>query len=786
MAKYRKTYFPLFILIFHWLFFAQATAQKLLFDEVDLTISSPNYSDRARVRLNEIATNGYDLGLDAVKFLSTNTNVPQLYSRVTVPAGTYTFSVNSLPRNVSGVTDISLALRYGEKGTYTITAADILERTPSCTEISLIDATAGKTVNLKTTPTYTFTSTATPNTTTTTRFKLRISSEVPYVAIAANSDKITCTYPTVTLTANATSGCTYMWSTGAVTPSIDVAEAGEYGVTVTYPSNGKTATDTKVITLDTIKPTVNITSPADEINCNISSIRLTTVASNVSYLWSGSGSTLSYITVNQPDNYIVTVTDLTNGCTATAEKTITKNITPPEVEIVAPITEITCARPSVDLTAVAENVSYLWSSEHISSSEPIINVSRAANYMLMVKDLNNGCSSTAHKVITIDTIPPTVEIIAQDTVLTCSIKEITLTAVANNVSYLWSTEQVVDEINVTIPNTYSVQVTDTQNGCTTTAEKLITQNITKPTVEIVVPTTELNCNITSIDLIAEVEPENVSYLWSTNDNTPMISVTTPDEYSLIVTDLDNGCTSDAEIIITENKVTPTVRIISSATELNCIYDSIDLTAEADNVSYLWSTGEETSDITVWEADTYSVTVTDLDNGCTSTYEKRITEDYSVPEFDIDASAEKLNSTYPTITLSVIPFSAENTYLWTTQSEESQIIVDSPDTYGVSVMLISNGCVAYKEIEIIKEDDPTKSSLNEPKNIVIYILNNSFYFEGIDGSAELKVFDIMGRLVLSNNQLFNAQHVKSPGNGIYLLKLNNKNYNFYAKVFLVQK
>lgn len=544
LMKIVRIHKSLKIVLFFLIFIQTTNAQNVLFDEVDLYVNSTNYEDRVRVRINEVATNGNDLGVDALKFLSSNTAVPQIYSRMTVTEGTYSFSVNSLPRNVSGVTKVPLSLRYGEKGTYTIRASDILKKAPNCTKIEFIDSisTTNKTIkDLRVDSVHTFTYTGNPATTHT-RFKLRIYTAIPYVAVSNNSDKISCTYPTVTLTANATSGSTYLWSTGETTRSIDVNEPNNYSVTISY--SGKTFSDTKTIFLDTVSPTLVITSPTNELSCTTSSVKLTGVASNVSYLWS-TGSTKSNITITEEGSYTLTVTDADNGCAASAEKVITENKTPPAVEIIASSDVLTCAKKNIELTAETDFLPVLWSTSETSSQ---ISVQEPGDYSVSIINPANGCVGIATKLIAQNITPPSVSIEASAQQLTCSVQSVQLTAVASNVSYLWNTDESSFHITVNEPDNYSVTAVDLTNGCNSVATVEITQNIIPPSVQISSPSNELTCAYPTIDLIAIAQ--NVSYQWSTDETDSRIAVNKPGDYTLIVTDLTTGCKNTVEKNIT--------------------------------------------------------------------------------------------------------------------------------------------------------------------------------------------------------------------------------------------
>ena len=146
----------------------------------------------------------------------------------------------------------------------------------------------------------------------------------------------------------------------------------------------------------------------------------------------------------------------------------------------------------------------------------------------------------------------------------------------------------------------------------------------------------MTCADTSIDIVATPTVQGAAtYLWSTGETTSSITVTTAGIYNVTVTDSDNGCTvTSVDVTIEEDILAPTVTVIPDATELTCADTSIDIVATPTvqgAATYLWSTGETTSSITVTTAGIYNVTVTDSDNGCTVTsLDVTIEEDILAP------------------------------------------------------------------------------------------------------------------------------------------------------------
>ncbi len=163
---------------------------------------------------------------------------------------------------------------------------------------------------------------------------------------------------------------------------------------------------------------------------------------------------------------------------------------------------------------------------------------------------------------------------------------------------------------------------------------------------------ELTCTILEVTLDgsgSSTNPDaNLSYSWSGpggfTADTEDITVSAVGTYTLTVTDLDNGCfaTDSAEVSADENA--PTADAGADA-ELTCTILEVTLDGSGSstnpdaNLSYSWSGPggftADTEDITVSAVGTYTLTVTDLDNGCFATDSAEVTEDINKPEVSLD-------------------------------------------------------------------------------------------------------------------------------------------------------
>ena len=134
-----------------------------------------------------------------------------------------------------------------------------------------------------------------------------------------SGDNSVCQGGSVTFTASG--GVDYLWSTTETTQSIAVSSATPVRVTVT-DANGCTATAEKTLIIYS-NPTASISG--NNSVCDGGSVTFT-ASGGVSYVWS-TGPTTPGISVSNGTPVTVTVTDA-NGCTDTAEKTLTVHSNP--------------------------------------------------------------------------------------------------------------------------------------------------------------------------------------------------------------------------------------------------------------------------------------------------------------------------------------------------------------------------------------------------------------------------------------------------------------------------
>ena len=249
----------------------------------------------------------------------------------------------------------------------------------------------------------------------------------------------------------------YVWSTGAVTQTVNVGTAGIYTVTVT-DANGCSKSTTRNLTVNP-NPTPAISG--NQVVCSGFSSTFNAGPGYTGYLWS-TGAITQTISVNANGPYTVTVT-AANGCTASTSYALTVNPLPTP-SITGDVDF--CAGLNTTLDAGNGYTNYLWSTGAVSQT---INLSTATTVTVTVTDAN-GCVNNTSATTTINPNPvPSIT----GTLTTCQGSNTTLSAGTGYNQYLWSTGAVTQNINVGVAGPVSVTVTDA-NGCIGTDNTSVT------------------------------------------------------------------------------------------------------------------------------------------------------------------------------------------------------------------------------------------------------------------------------------------------------------------------
>ncbi|GAB3708541.1 hypothetical protein GCM10027592_43820 [Spirosoma flavus] len=272
---------------------------------------------------------------------------------------------------------------------------------------------------------------------------------------------LTCASPTVSL--SAVGSGSFRWSTGSTAAVLSVSTAGTYSVTLTG-ANGCTSTASIMVSQDNNLPSVTISPSSATLTCTTPTVSLSAVG-NGSFRWN-TGATTSVISATSAGTYSVTLT-ATNGCTATATAQVVQDGNLPSVTISPVSATLSCATPTVSLTAVGSG-SLRWNTGATTS---VISVTSAGTYSVTLTG-TNGCSTTASAQVMQDNALPAVSISANPSLTITAGQSVTLTA-NGATTYQWSTGVNASAIVVSSTGTYSV--TGTTGNCSSPASVTVYQ-----------------------------------------------------------------------------------------------------------------------------------------------------------------------------------------------------------------------------------------------------------------------------------------------------------------------
>ncbi|WP_367389171.1 gliding motility-associated C-terminal domain-containing protein [Lewinella sp. LCG006] len=391
-------------------------------------------------------------------------------------------------------------------------------------------------------------------------------------------------------TLSATPGfASYLWSTGSINSSIMTDTAGVYQLTVVDSAGCSASTTFGLLAASVPSPEI----VGDTVFCIGDSTLLAVDPVFSTYLWS-TGDTTAQVFINQPGSYTVAVTNAA-GCLG-ADTVILTNFVPEPVVISGP-TEI-CPGTSTTLTGPAGFTDYLWST---GATTVAISVDAAAVYELSATD-SNGCRVSGS--FTLSALSsPSVSITGVSEI--CVDGNGQLAATPGFVSYLWSDASETETITVMDAQVYGVTVTD-DFGCTATASQEVSFSIP----EISIDGEDSFCAGGNTSLSAD--GAYASYLWSTTEETPSITVDQAGTYSLTITN-DLGCSAEADLQVSIDTL-PTPSITGNLSFCEGVTSV--LNGGAGYVNYDWSTLPNGAQLlTINTGGTYGLTVTD-GNGCT--------------------------------------------------------------------------------------------------------------------------------------------------------------------------
>ena len=425
--------------------------------------------------------------------------------------------------------------------------------------------------------------------------------------------------------------------------------------------------------------------------------------------------------------YTGIVTD-SAGCSTDVTATIIPDLTPPTAAA-SPIGILTCTNDEILLSGMGSSTdsssTYQWFD---SDSNPLGTnidqlVTASGSYTLVVTNSVNGCTAMATTSAPVDDQLPVAAILSP-AILDCDTDAVLLDANGSTglgpITYNWifnnSSVGTDSLLNTSQPGTYTLIITDSDNGCTAEESVEVLQNITPPDVD--AGTNQvLTCTTNTVTLSGSGSTgSNFIYSWLNENMVEVgtdlsIEVEEPGIYTLIITNSTTGCTAEAITTVTPDADIPAIAGMVEGT-ITC--DDLDAllngagSATGPNITYTWVNANNSivgNDInaTVSESGLYTLTVLNTANGCEASTTVMVPEDLAVPAVDAGPDA--------TITCDVTEVNLTgstadptgHTFEWLDENNnslgtEESINVDQAGNY-TFIVTGPNGCTAEDEVTV---------------------------------------------------------------------------------------
>jgi hypothetical protein len=409
------------------------------------------------------------------------------------------------------------------------------------------------------------------------------------------------------------SGLSYQWkknglSQPTISDSLIISDSGIYSVIVSNGSGCSDSTSTHI----TINPTLVAGISGPHSMCQGNSATLTASPAGYSYQWMKNGifQSITSDSLKISDSGVYSVVVSNGECSDSTSISVVINPLPAAI-ISGPL--YLCAGNSAVLKSAQSGLSYEWEKDgqmQPTTADSLV-VIDSGTYSLIVSNAS-GCTDSTAVVVNV-TSEPVAEI--SGTRSFCPGSSTILSASPAGFNYVWlKNSQILpvtaDSLLVSDSGIYSVIVSNS-GGCFDSNSVSVVLNP--------VPTVSINGLLsfcTGSSTVLSASPTNLMYEWEKDGVTQSVdadslAITDSGDYSVIVSN-SSGCSDSATVHVIENPL-PVVLIDASDT----ITSTGTMLTATKGVSYLWSNGDTTANISVSKAGSYFVTVIDS-NGCTST------------------------------------------------------------------------------------------------------------------------------------------------------------------------
>jgi len=587
----------------------------------------------------------------------------------------------------------------------------------------------------------------------------------------------------------------FLWSDGTSTEDLIGLSEGTYFCTIT--DNAGCSLTTEAFIVENISGTLSIDDiDVDNEICSNGSGEIELIISGrtepYSFSWSN-GATSQDIFNLSADTYSAVIND-NNGCSVnTGDLLLINEVGTMELSEII-VTDEVCDNNSgeinITLSGGTAPYSFIWNNGNTAEDLTGLN---EGNYSCHITD-NSGCEldlnttvNNSSGTLTLEDINITDENCGQSNAAI----DITISGGNAPVLYNWNSGATTQDLsNIPVGN-YTCTIIDNE-GCIVIAEADVINNAGTLSLDNYALTNETCANADGeIDITVSGDNAPFNFLWSNGANTEDLTGLSAGEYSCLITD-NAGCSITTNtFVINDFSGTLSINNISVIDE-QCEdgTGSIDLSISGgtEPISYNWSNGENTEDISGLSAGTYTYTVTDNEN-CSLT--GNVVVQNNIGTLNLDSylkTDESCNQGNGSIDISVSGGTTPYTYSWNSGQTEEDIYNLDEGVYQVTItdnnncqiisdninIVNNSGDINIPEFEIINETcglsdggiNITVENGTPPYSFLWNTGNDTEDIENIPaGNYTVQITDIPG---CSYSETFN---VENNSNGFNISEIN---------------
>jgi len=533
----------------------------------------------------------------------------------------------------------------------------------------------------------------------------------------------------------------FLGSTDTLAPL--AREVGMYRLEMTNSSNGCTATDSVMVTIDTLAPVADAGASA-QVDCRDPEVIIggagTSTGPDFSYEWSTLNGNITGA-VDQPTttaaasgNYLLLVTDDNNGCQDTASVRLTSSLAPPFADAGSD-RELNCADDQVLLDGSNSSgtgiLRFQWTGDCLiapaDSSRVAVNCPGV--YYLEVTDQQSGCRSRDSAIVQFDSVSPRA-VVDERALLDCNTGTVVLdgSASANGDLEWWFngsfTGKTAPRPTFEETGTYTLFVINNALDCRDSATVEVVLEC-QPRVAVARPDT-LTCANPLVTLDASAS--------TFGGAEPNLSLTPPDvgcvvgnpfangstqaqvrcggEYVILARNPVFGLVDTVRVMVEMDTAAPRARIVPPDT-LSCDRATVELDGGASSAgpdfSYAWTGASEdtlsrTPRLTVGEGGRYVLEVTDRRNGCKTVDFALVAERRQTPIIRFGTSAFPCERDTFGLQAFPDPPMADYAYSWSgagilRNADQPMVTIDTAGAYTLSIRNLETGCTATDSVTV---------------------------------------------------------------------------------------